>query len=137
MTVDESVDSPEGATTTRTCLVWVDDLLHARFLPGADVSLDDARANLAVCRELTKGISRGAIIDLRPIRSQTAEARALFAGPEATVIAWAVALVVGSPLTRVLGSFYLGFNKPEVPTRLFTSTSEAATWLRSLPRGPM
>jgi hypothetical protein len=31
----------------------------------------------------------------------------------------------------VLGNFYLGLNKPLVPTRLFTSEEEAQAWLRS------
>ncbi len=123
---------PADARTTRTCRLWLDDLLHARFLDGAEVTVDDARENVSVSRELTGGLPRPAVIDLRPVRSQTAEARSVFAGHEGATVATAVALVVGSPLTRVLGSFYLGFNRPEVPTRLFTSIADATEWLRSV-----
>ena len=63
------------------------------------------------------------------MRSQSAEARALLAGPTATAVSLAVALVVESPLSTVLGNFYLGFNRPETPTRLFTSVAEAEDWL--------
>lgn len=128
--VNDGTEPPATARVTRTCTLWVDDLLHARFLPGADVTLDDARENLSVSVELTDGRALPALIDLRHVRSQSADARALFAGPEATRVSSAVALVVGSPLTRVVGSFYLGFNRPEVPTRLFTSEEEAEAWLR-------
>ncbi|MFN7917041.1 MAG: hypothetical protein U0Q55_16980 [Vicinamibacterales bacterium] len=128
---DDSAPPPE-ARLTRTCHLWVDDLLHARFLDAADVSAADARENLAVAQGLTGGVARPAVIDLRPIRSQAPEARSLFAGAEASTVANAVALVVASPLSRVLGSFYLGFNKPLVPTRLFTSLHEATAWLRSV-----
>jgi hypothetical protein len=131
MVRDDAVPPP-GTRSTRTCLIWADDLLRARFHPGADVTLDDARENLQISAELTRGARLPALIDLRHLRSQSAEARALFAGPEATRVSSAVALVVGSPVTRVVGSFYLGFNRPEVPTRLFTSEGEAETWLRSV-----
>ena len=43
----------------------------------------------------------------------------------------AVALLIGSPMSRVIGNFYLGFNRPQTPTRLFTDTDEAEAWLRT------
>lgn len=69
------------------------------------------------------------LVDLRAVRSQSAEARAYLAGPEATKVSAAVALLVASPLSRAIGNFYLGFNRPEVPTRLFTDEIEAERWL--------
>lgn len=114
---------------TRTCGFRRDRIILARFHPGAEVSADDARENLAVTRELTGGQRMPVLVDLRRVRSQSAEARALFAGPEATAVSAAVALLIGSPLSRVVGNFYLGFNRPEVPTRLFTDETEAMQWL--------
>ena len=46
----------------------------------------------------------------------------------------AVALVIDSPLSRVLGNFFLGFNRPETPARLFTSVDEARAWLNTFER---
>lgn len=114
---------------TRTCTLWVDGFVRGRFHEGAEVSADDARENLAVTARLAEGRRRPVLVDLRPVRSQSAEARAVFAGPEATAVSLAVALVTGSPLTRVLGNFFLGFNRPEVPTRLFKTVAEAEAWL--------
>lgn len=128
---------PAEARKTRTCLLWVDGpFLRARFLPGARVELADAVENLEASATLTAGEPRLAIIDLRAIHSQSAEARALFAGPEASRVSRAVALVVGSPLTRMIGNFFLGFNKPKEPTRLCASEQEAEDWLKSLPPPP-
>jgi hypothetical protein len=53
------------------------------------------------------------------------------AGPAATAVTVAVALVTSSPLSRVLGNFFLGFNKPQTPARLFASIDDAEVWLRS------
>ena len=36
-----------------------------------------------------------------------------------------------SPLTRAIGNFFLGLNKPLMPTRLFTSEEEALAWLKT------
>lgn len=128
---------PSTAVRTRTCELWLEEpFLRARFLPGAQVELADARENLEACARLTNGQPRLALIDLRDVRSQSAEARAHFAGPEARRVSRAVALLVGSPLSRVLGNFYLGFNKPTEPTRLFGSEAEAEEWLKALPSAP-
>lgn len=131
MTV-ERCSTPENAVQTRTCTIWLDEFLRARFLPNAVVELADAEENLEACLALTAGRPRPAIIDLRQIRSQSAAARDYFAGPRANRVSTAVALLVGSPLSRVLGNFYLGFNRPKEPTRLCGSEAEAEAWLRSL-----
>lgn len=69
---------PPEATTTRTCSLWVDGpFLRARFLPAARVELADAVENLEVSARLTGGEPHLAIIDLRGLHSQSAEARAL------------------------------------------------------------
>ena len=111
---------------TRTCeLSLRDGVIHGVFLAGAEVALADAKENIAVTAELAGGRPRPALIDLRLVRSQSAEARAHLAGPEADAVSCAVALVIASPLSRMIGNFYLGFNRPRVPTRLFTDVVEA------------
>ncbi len=42
------------------------------------------------------------------------------------------ALVVKSLSQKILANFYLKFNKPAKPTRIFTNEKEAADWLLSL-----
>ena len=41
----------------------------------------------------------------------------------------ACALLVGSGISRILGNFLVGFNKPPIPTRLFTDKQKALQWL--------
>jgi len=118
---------------TRTCEFWLEHgWLSARFLPGANVELADARENLETTSRLSTGSRLAVLVDLRQVKSQSSEARVLLAGPEAARVSRAVALVIGSPLSRVIGNFYLRFNRPETPTRLFTSEEEAGAWLESL-----
>lgn len=96
------------------------------------MELADAQENLAVCEGLTKGQPHLAIIDLLEVRSQSADARACFAGPAASRVSRAVALLAGSPMSRVIGNFFLGFNRPIEPTRLCASEAEAEVWLTGL-----
>ncbi len=114
---------------TRTCTLWYDRLFYGVFHEGAEVTGDDARENLAVIFDIVKGHRAPVMVDLRAIRSQSADARATFAGHEATRATLAVALLIDSTISRVIGNFYLGFNRPQTPTRLFTSVSEADAWL--------
>ncbi len=120
---------------TRTCAFRMDRLMWARFHDGAEVDLADAKENLAATAKLASGKRIAVLVDLRPIRSQTAAARAYFASPEAEAVCAAVALVVGSPLSRMLGNFYLGFNRPITPTRMFNSEADAAAWLEQFVDG--
>lgn len=122
---------PPHAVRTRTCLLWYDELFYGVFLDRAEVTGDDARENLAVILELVKGRRAPVLVDLRFIRSQSAEARAVFAGHEATRVTQALALIIDSPLSRMLGNFYLGFNKPQTPSRLFTSVADGEAYLRT------
>jgi len=121
--------NPENET--RTVVFTFADIIIARFRTGAEVTLDDARTNVALCLQRNAGRPRPLLVDLREVKSQSAEARAYLAGREGVQVSQAVGLLIGSPVSRVLGNFYLGLNKPGVPTRLFTSEEEAQAWLRS------
>jgi hypothetical protein len=130
-----ALSMPDSSSAlTRTCTFHLEGVLIARFLPGAEVSVDDARENLAVTARFAAGRPLPVLVDLRGIRSQTAEARALFAGPAAADVSIAVALLIDSPVSRVVGNFFLGFNRPLTATRLFTDEAEARTWLTTFLR---
>jgi len=62
------------------------------------------------------------------------EARRYFAGEETAKVESAAALLIESPLSKAIGNFFMGLNKPIVPTRLFTSEAEALAWLKGFVR---
>jgi hypothetical protein len=43
----------------------------------------------------------------------------------------AVALVAGSASTRMLANFFLGLKRGAIPVKMFTSESDAVTWLQA------
>ena len=127
-----SMTPPPDAARTRTCALWVDEgIVRGRFHDGAEVGLADAQENLDLMARLVNGHRMPVLVDLRPVRSQSADARAYFAGPAAAEVTVAVALLIESPLSRVVGSFFLGFNRPQTPAKLFTSVEDAEKWLVS------
>lgn len=58
------------------------------------------------------------------------EARAFFASEEYMRLCSQTALVVGSPVSRVIGNFFVGLNRPLYPYRIFDDPEFAAEWLR-------
>ena len=123
---------------TPTCDFAFDgETMRATFRQGVHVKGADAREHIALMRELLHGRAVPVLIDMHEIASQDREARAVDAGEDAVAFTARCAIVISSPVARVIGSFFLGFNKPLYPTRLFTSREEAERWLASPPSTPM
>lgn len=60
------------------------------------------------------------------------EARAFFASDEyMRRLSTQTALVVGSPVSRVIANFFVGLNRPSYPCKAFDDPARAVAWLRS------
>lgn len=114
--------------STRTSDLWLDErgILHSRSKPGAAITLDDAKAEVAAGRKATGDRRVPLLVDLTAIASITREARQYFAAQELTI---AQAIVTRSSVGRVIGNFFLGLNRPRFPTKLFASEEAALEWL--------
>jgi hypothetical protein len=123
------------STTTRTMTIRLaeDGIVHVKILPDAEMTLADAKAGNELAWELSMGKRRPRFCDYTEIRSQDSECRAYYASRETAATCLACAILIGSPVSRVIGNFYLGLNRPFTPTRLFTSTDDALEWLRGFP----
>ena len=66
------------------------------------------------------------------VRSVTPEARKHLSSARAYQDLYATAIVVNSPISAVLGNFYLRFGNFTIPTRLFKSEDAGKSWLLSL-----
>ena len=67
------------------------------------------------------------LCDIKNIKKTDAEARYV-PPPEGTA---RIALLVESPVSRMIGNAYMGFRAPVCPTRLFTREQPAIRWLLS------
>ncbi len=71
------------------------------------------------------------LIDMTTVSEISKEARDYFANERTASIQRATALLIGSPVSRVIGNFFMGLNKPISPTRLFTDPQKAIRWLHT------
>ena len=132
----QEMTSSMGHTTRRTegrtGLFWLDDegIVHAVVKPHAELELEDAKECVRLIAASGGGKKRPVLVDYASVKRMSRQARLHFAGPECASVESAAALVVSSPVGRAIGNFFLGLNKPIMPTKLFTDEASALAWLR-------
>jgi hypothetical protein len=117
---------------TRTTVVRLEasGIVRVTALPGSVQGLAEAEENMRAFMQLAGGRAHPMLLDIRQMKSQDREARLYYAESESAQLISAVAIIIGSPISRVLGNFVLGFSKADAPTKIFTSEHEAVAWLR-------
>jgi hypothetical protein len=119
--------------TTRTATARLEGhLIKVVTHAGAEVNLEDAKEHIEAGRELAAGLEYTLLlVDVSQIRSITRDARVYYANPSGTqdFENRAVAILVDSPLSKVVANFFIGLNRPVTPVKLFTAESEALAWL--------
>lgn len=118
-------------TRTQKVSLRDDGIIFFLSFPNSEHSLSDAKENVAAAAALGDGRKRPCLVDLRQLKSMSREARAYYAGDETAQVEAAAALLVASLVSKIIGNFFMGINKPVIPTRLFTSEAQAVEWLRS------
>ena len=71
------------------------------------------------------------LVDMTELTETSKEVRNYFANERTAAVQRATALLISSPVSRVIGNFFMGLNKPISPTRLFTDPHQAIEWLQT------
>jgi hypothetical protein len=119
-------------TRAATHFLGDDGIVRAILDEGAEETLADAKASVEAVFQVSNGTKRPLLVDLRKVKSQDRGARVYYSGPESLSSSLGIAILMGSPISRMLGNFFLGFSKPKVPLKLFTSEADAIQWLKEL-----
>ncbi len=108
-----------------------DGIFELRHFPDVTQSLDDAKAQVAAMRAAAgEGNPRPAMIVVGRMKGQDRDAREyLMKSDEVWTALSAVAVVVATPVGRVIGSLFLGLIRPRVQLRLFDDERQALAWL--------
>ena len=104
---------------THCCTMWLDEdgITHQVFHNGAEISLADVQELLHERKRLLNG-SKGPIFsDIRSIKSVSKEARDSSTDDEGIQITTAFAILIGNPVSRMIGNFTLRINRPPYPTK--------------------
>lgn len=105
-------------------------ILIVFVVPQAELTIEDARVCTAWMKRLAGNVPRPMLGDFGNMKSQTKECRDYFTKDPNHLQAYsAIAILVNSPLTRMLANFFIGINKPPKPTRLFDDRKKAIEWL--------
>jgi hypothetical protein len=107
-----------------------DGICRTVVKPFAEISLAHAIKNTENIILLSSGVLVPLLVDLRKIKSISKEARDHFSMRGRTNRVNAIAMLINSPASKVIGNFYILFSKPTTPTKLFTDENQALAWLR-------
>ena len=107
-----------------------DNILYTDCFPNTIMTLEDGKESTRISAEMVSNIPRPLFCDLTNVVKMTQDCRRHFAGPEHARTFSKCALIVSSPISKIIGNFFLGLNKPLKPTRLFTNKEDALNWLK-------
>jgi hypothetical protein len=109
----------------------LDGVIRVDYNKGTTITLEDAVELEAALNKLVEGKGKlPSLGDFRNIRSINKEARDYFSNDNYTKNLTKGATLVDSPISKLFGNIFLGFNKLPIPYRIFTNEKEAIKWLK-------
>jgi hypothetical protein len=129
-TTEDPMDHDSGVITHPKFRMWLrpDGIVQLVWVPRTTAVLEDAAATLEAMAQLTGGRRSPLLVDIRDTGPQARPARLEFARRGDLVSA--VALIVGTPLSRMAGNLFINMSRPPTPTRLFHNEASAVAWLQ-------
>src|ERR1035437_1813108 len=114
-TTEDPMGDDSGVITHPKFRMWLrpDGIVAMVFAPRIATDLADALAAIDAMTQLTGGRRSPLLVDMHGSGPQDRAARAELARRDD--VASAVALIVDTPLSRMLGNFFLSVNKPPFP----------------------
>lgn len=118
---------------TRVAKIWRrrDGIVQEDFNKNAEVNKDDVLDIVKIANDFYAENKNLVFVDISDIKSVTYEARNYLKSDEAFMNVKAVAYKVHSRSSVIIGNFLNTVNKPQFPTKLFTSENKAVSWLKS------
>jgi hypothetical protein len=111
-----------------------DDIIHASLKEDfEDVDLEAMKKFTEVIKEFGGGKKLKVIIEIASFNTMTEEAKNYSASEESQLYTKANAIVINSFAAKLSANFFIKFNKPARPTRIFNTVDEAVEWLNLIP----
>lgn len=137
--MDISDISGNKVIKTRTgSMTWNPEskILFIELYEGAVETLDDAITNSKLGREFTEGVRYGMCLDISKMHSIKLEARNHYS-KNTDPNSFGIAMITSTPISRVIGNFFIGLNKPKLPIRLFSKKNDAISWIEQKINSPV
>jgi hypothetical protein len=109
---------------------WVEDgILFFVYKEGVTVDLNAAKSIIAERTHFQNKKSYPLITDIRGVSFFAKSARDYFAN-EGTYLIKCVAVIVGTPVSKLIANFYISASKPVIPTKIFTDKKAALQYVK-------
>lgn len=119
----------EANTRTVRLRLLSNGVVYYSYLPNSTVCEVEHQENHDALVEFTKNIKHSVLVDSGEFLDLTPEGRMLVRKLEAIVPVLARAVVVKTLGERMLINFYITFQKPIIPTKVFSNHESAMSWL--------
>ena len=125
--------SATNHTETETAHYFIEnEIMHVIYKQGVTVELSHVKENLAARLSIQGGKKMLVLVDVTRAWDYTKEAREFAANKQVSAIALAYAIVTGKSVPIIsIANFFIYFNKPTVPSKLFASREKAKEWLET------
>ncbi len=122
-----------GSTQNTEYLSYGSDILIISPAPGYKDNAQAARINIDYQQDFARrqGKKCGVVVVMNGLLSQDAESRKIYSEGMDPRLFYGAALVVGNPLARAIGSFFMGLSKPAIPLTLVNSIESGIDWLET------
>ena len=126
------MDSIEQIENSTASYLIKDDILYVRAKEDADFTLEATIEGVEARKKLQQGKKYPVLVDTRLMFQVSEESREYGASKEVTELSSAMAILSGTSLaTTLIGNFFIKFNKPAIPTKMFKKEDNAIEWLNS------
>lgn len=125
------MELPENGYHELDCyFTWMghDGIARTLVKKDAEIELKDAKKNSEVVNGLRPTAGFPLIVETSEIKSITKEARDYLSIQNRETKISAIAIVRDSIIGNMVANFFIGLNKPAVPTKLFSSEEDAIKW---------
>jgi signal transduction histidine kinase len=112
-----------------TCYQDSHGIVHNLYDKDAVIDLDVIKENVELSKNFFQGEKILILTHIQKIRDITKEAREYISSEKTNEVSKKVAIIVGSPLSRLAGNLLLKVDTPIQPTKLFADESSARQWL--------
>ena len=115
--------------------LWIDDesIVHICFKATSSHGLEEAQTVVTAHNQLAGGKPCLVLADIQRVTTGAdRNAREHYVSEESSRYKLGMAMLVASPMQRMLGNVFFKINRPPYPTRLFSEQEKALSWLRSI-----
>ena len=117
-------DAPGGP------IIMKDQIIRIKVDQKSEYTLDNARAVVSIVDRLREGLRLPLLVDFSDVHFLSRPVRKYYSSEEVSQKVSSLAIISSSTIGKVIGNFFVGINRPLVPTRFMTNEEEAIAWLK-------